>query len=113
MSPYNRNTLIVGIAAAIVIGGVVSYFASALPDGLEKTQEDMAAAEVTHAPVAPPPSPFAEYSLKGIPEGFVANAAAGVAGSLLVLGILLGVGHLLRRSRREAAPGGAGTPPHR
>jgi len=103
MTPYNRNTLLVGILVAVVIGGFVSYFASSSPDGLEKTQEDMAAAEPPHAPAAPPPSPFAEYNLKGLPEGFLSNAAAGVAGSLLVLGVLLGVGYALKRRRRPVA----------
>ncbi len=111
MTPYNRNTLLVGVLAAVLIGGIVSYFASPSPDGLEKAQEDMAAAAPPHAPAAPPPSPFAEYNLRGVPAGFLSNAAAGVAGSLLVLGVLLGVGYLLRRSRRAAAPDGAGGPP--
>lgn len=103
MTPYNRNTLLVGLLAAVVIGGVVSYFASSSPDGLEKTQEDMAAAAPPHTPAAPPPSPFAEYNLKGVPTGLLSNAAAGVAGSLLVLGVLLGVGYALKRRRGSAA----------
>ena len=37
MTRYNRNTLLVGLVAALVVGGLVSYFASTHPDGLEKT----------------------------------------------------------------------------
>ena len=97
MTKANRNTLLVGLAAAILVAGVVSYFASAQPDGLEKTQADLRADAPRHGGVEAPPLAFNEYSLKGLGEGFWANAAAGVAGSLLVLAILLGVGWLIRR----------------
>ncbi|MBL7139395.1 MAG: PDGLE domain-containing protein [Planctomycetes bacterium] len=97
MTTYNRNTLIVGIVAALVVGGVMSYFASSSPDGLEKTQEDLDAAEPRHGGVEAPPVAFHEYSLKCLGEGFWSNAAAGVAGSLLVLGIVLLLGRALRR----------------
>jgi len=100
MTKANRNTLIVGLVLALLVGGVVSYFASPHPDGLEKTQEDLGADEARHEGVEAPPVAFHEYSLKWLGEGFWANAAAGVVGSLLVLAILLGVGRLLR-CRRE------------
>lgn len=103
MSPYNRATLLVGLGIALAIGGIVSYFASPAPDGLEKTQERLGAAEPKHGEVAAPPSAFREYALKGVASGFLANAAAGIAGSLVVLAIVLGVGYALRR-RRAAAP---------
>lgn len=99
MTAYNRRTLLVGIAAAVLVGGVVSYFASTCPDGLEKTQEDLGAAEPVRPPLDVPPVAFQEYNLKWLGEGFWANAAAGIVGSLLVLGLLLGVGRLLRRRR--------------
>jgi cobalt/nickel transport protein len=107
MTAYNRNTLIVGLAAALVIGAVVSYFASSHPDGLEKTQEDLGAAEPVHDGVEAPPVAFDEYSLKWLGEGFWGNAVAGVFGCLLVMGVLLGLGYLLRRKRPETAANGA------
>ena len=106
MTAYNRNTLIVGLAAALAIGAIVSYFASGDPDGLEKTQEDLGAAEPVHTGLDAPPVAFDEYSLKWLGEGFWANAAAGVVGSLLVMGLLLGLGYLLRRKRPETAANG-------
>ena len=104
MNAYNRKTLVVGVLIALAIAGVVSYFASGEPDGLEKTQEDLGAAEPVAEPVAHPPSPFHEYSLGLLGEGFWGNAVAGVAGSLLVLGLVLAVGYLLKRRGRQAAP---------
>ena len=104
MTTYNRNTLLVGIVAAILIGGIVSYFASPSPDGLEKTQEDLGATEAAHPGFESPPVLFHEYSLQWLGEGFWGNAAAGVVGSLIVLGILLGLGYLLKRQKAAAEP---------
>jgi len=103
MNAYNRTTLAVGVIAAVLIGGGLSYFASSAPDGLEKSQEELGAAEPAHGVVAAPPSLFQEYKLRWLGEGFWANAAAGVLGSLLVMGLLLGLGRLLRRPPAPAA----------
>ena len=103
MTGYNRNTLLVGIAVAVVIGGVVSYFASPAPDGLEKTQEELGAAERVYAVVDVSPVAFNEYNFKWLGEGFWANAAAGTIGSLMVLAVVLGLGRLLAR-RTPPAP---------
>ncbi|HUX02912.1 MAG: PDGLE domain-containing protein [Phycisphaerae bacterium] len=97
MNAYNRNTLIVGVAVALLIGGIVSYFASGDPDGLEKTQETLGADKPVHRSVEPPPSLFEGYSLKWLGEGFWSNAVAGVVGILLVLGVLLLVARILKR----------------
>lgn len=102
MSAYNRNTLIVGLAAALVVGGIMSYFASDKPDGLEKTQEDLAAAEPAHKGLDAPPVAFEQYTLKWFGEGFWGNAAAGAVGSMLVMGLLLGLGRLVRRKPAQA-----------
>ena len=104
MNAYNRKTLVVGILIALAIGGVVSYFASGAPDGLEKTQEELGAAEPVQKGVEAPPSVFEEYHLAWLGEGFWGNAVAGIAGSLLVLGLVLAAGHLLKRRGRRAAP---------
>ena len=107
MTAYNRRTLIVGVAVALVIGGVVSYFASSAPDGLEKFQEDQGAATPAYPTVETPPIAFQDYNFNGLGEGFWANAVAGVVGSLIVLAILLLVGYALRRRRPPVPRGGS------
>ncbi|HUS45190.1 MAG TPA: PDGLE domain-containing protein [Phycisphaerae bacterium] len=102
MTAYNRKTLLLGAAIALAVGGIVSYFASGAPDGLEKAQEDLGMAEPAHAGLDAPPVVFEEYSLKGLGSGFWGNAAAGVVGSLLVLAVLLLVGYLLKRRKRPS-----------
>ena len=111
MSAYNRNTIIVGLAAALLVGAVVSYFASGNPDGLEKTQENLGAADTAYQGLQAPPVAFQEYSLTWLGEGFWGNAAAGVFGSLLVMALLLGLGRLLRRKRPEADAGDSSAMP--
>jgi hypothetical protein len=102
MNLYNRRTLVGGAAIALLIAGVISYFASPSPDGLEKAQEELDAATPVRQAVEVPPVVFQEYNLKGLGEGFWANAAAGVTGSLLVLALLLGVGYMLCRRARPS-----------
>jgi len=97
VNAYNRKTLVVGVLIALAIAGVVSYFASGEPDGLEKTQEELGADQPMHEGVGSPPSIFNGYGLKGLSAGFWNNAAAGVVGSLLVLGVLLAVARILKR----------------
>jgi len=99
MTAYNRNTLLVGIAIALLVGGALSYLRSESPDGLEKTQERLGVAEPTGSTIEPPPSVFQDYNLRVLGDGFWANAAAGVIGCVVLMGMLLGVGRLLKRAR--------------
>ena len=108
MTYYNLRTFVVGAVIAVLVAGVISYFASANPDGLEKAQEELGVAGPAHSPVEVPAVAFQEYNLKWIGEGFWSNAVAGVVGAMAVLAILLGVGRLLVRSKAKA-PGAAGT----
>jgi len=108
MTAYNRRTLIGGMLIAVFVAGVISYFASANPDGLEKAQEELGVAGPAHTPVEVPPVAFQEYNLKWLGEGFWSSAVAGVVGAMVVLAILLGVGWLLARGKAKA-PAGAGT----
>jgi hypothetical protein len=103
MTARGWHTLAAGTVLALVVAGVISYFASRNPDGLEATAERLGVVATPESGVAPPASPFKDYGVKWLPEGFSSNAIAGVTGTALVLGILLGMGVLLRR--RPAARG--------
>jgi hypothetical protein len=104
MTTYNRATILAGIVVGVVVGGILSYFASANPDGLEKFQQDVGAERPVHKGIEAPPIAFKEYNLKWLGGGFWANAAAGVAGSLAVMGVLLGLGRLMHRRRAATDP---------
>ncbi|KOV85418.1 hypothetical protein ADL03_11470 [Nocardia sp. NRRL S-836] len=77
----------------MLIAGVLSYFASGDPDGLDKTVEDTGIAE--HAREHPfAGSAFADYALGG-DDRF--TGVAGVLGVVVVLGLSFGLFWLLRK----------------
>ncbi|WP_053733344.1 PDGLE domain-containing protein [Nocardia sp. NRRL S-836] len=78
---------------SLLIAGVLSYFASGDPDGLDKTVEDTGIAE--HAREHPfAGSAFADYALGG-DDRF--TGVAGVLGVVVVLGLSFGLFWLLRK----------------
>jgi PDGLE domain len=87
----------VGFAlAAVLIAGVVSYFASGSPDGLERVAGDhgIAAAEEKHATGE---SPLADYGVRGVDSDLLSGGLAGVIGVGVVLVVAGGIAFLVRR----------------
>jgi cobalt/nickel transport protein len=87
----------VGIAvAALLLAGVVSYYASANPDGLEyvahKTGFLDSASEHGAAD-----GPLADYSTKGVDDARLSGGLAGVIGTVVVLVIAGGLALFVRR----------------
>ncbi|MEU7475967.1 PDGLE domain-containing protein [Lentzea sp. NPDC042327] len=81
---------------SLLIAGVLSYFASGDPDGLDKTVEDTGIAE--HAQEHPfAGSAFADYALGG-DDRF--TGLAGVLGVVVVLGLSFGLFWLLRKKTK-------------
>lgn len=78
---------------SLLIAGVLSYFASSDPDGLDRTVEDTGIA--AHAQAHPlAGSAFADYSLGGDSRF---TGLAGVLGVVVVLGLSFGLFWLLRK----------------
>ncbi|SER85410.1 cobalt/nickel transport protein [Lentzea xinjiangensis] len=78
---------------SLLVAGVLSYFASGAPDGLDKTVEDTGIAE--HAREHPlAGSALADYALGG-DDAF--TGVAGVLGVLVVLAVSFGLFWLLRK----------------
>jgi len=75
----------VGIAVvALLLAGVVSYYASANPDGLEYVAGKTGFLDsADDSPAAD--SPFADYATKGVDDARLGGGLAGVSGALLVL----------------------------
>lgn len=103
---------IVAVAALIVtllVAGVVSYYASGSPDGLEKvsveqgfdgTARDSAAAD----------SPMADYSTLGVADERLSGGLAGVVGVLVVLAVAGLLFWVLRRRARAGDASGRSSP---
>lgn len=92
-----------GLVVTLLVAGVLSYFASASPDGLESAAEKAGFGH-TATDSATAGSPLADYAVGG-QEGFLSGSAAGVVGVVVVLVLAGGIAMLLRRrDARDDAP---------
>lgn len=90
---HNRTRiLLVGVLIASVVAVSSAWLASGDPDGLERVAEDKAFIDAAKDPgyeVLP------DYTIPGL-DGEISTAIAGIVGVLILLGVGLGAGHLLR-----------------
>lgn len=101
MRPVSTRTLLrVGLLTALVLAGVVSYYASASPDGLNRVAGDLGFASTEQASRAGG-GPLAGYEVAGVDDGRVSGGLAGVLGCLVVLGCTSLL--VLVRGRRPAS----------
>lgn len=91
-----RNFLIAGFVASLFLAGVVSFYASSSPDGLEKVAQDIGfsetAKENTNADGV-----LADYGVKGVDNERLSTGAAGVIGVIATGVISTGLFMLVRR----------------
>ncbi|MEZ5117679.1 MAG: cobalt ECF transporter T component CbiQ [Candidatus Nanopelagicales bacterium] len=97
--------LAVGLALSVVLAGVVSFYASAAPDGLEKVAEDqgfLASAEDS----AVAGSPLADYGVAGVSDERFSVGLAGLIGVLIMVAVAFVLFWWIGR-RRGASSGAA------
>lgn len=95
--------IIAGLAVSLVLGGVVSYWASSHPDGLEWVAEeegfiDTATENETQKELAPIP----DYEAP-VDNDFMKVSLAGVIGTLLTFAVALGIAWLIKRRKQPTA----------
>ncbi len=88
----------VGLAVCLLLGGGVSYFASAAPDGLNAVAEEQGFAD-TERQHDLDGSPVAGYETEGVDDGWLSTGVAGVAG--VGLTFLAAAGLMLAVRRRS------------
>lgn len=88
--------LLVALAVTLIVAGVLSFYASGHPDGLEHVAETLGFAG-TAGDHAAADSPLADYGTKGVEDPRLSGGIAGVAGVLLVGLVMLALARLLRR----------------
>jgi hypothetical protein len=101
----SRALLAAGLLVSLLLAGVVSFYASSHPDGLEYVaqQTGFIDSATDHAAVD---SPIADYTTRGVDDARLSRGIAGVSGALLVLTLAGGLFLVLRRRDDD----GAGVP---
>lgn len=102
MSKQTKTLLIAGLGVSLLMGGVISFWASSHPDGLEWVAEEKgflgkASENETQKNAAPIP----DYEMPGVENNFLKVSLAGVVGTLICFGLALLLGRLLRRRKQE------------
>lgn len=91
-----RVWILTALIAALLVAGVISFWASAAPDGLEKTSAAAGILPPENAS-SPLPAPLKDYQVAGLSNKFFSNGLAGLVGALLVLALVFTAGRLLTR----------------
>jgi hypothetical protein len=91
----------IGLAVSLVLAGVVSYYASSSPDGLEKVAEDIGFIDSAEDS-AVANSPLSDYGVSGVSDERLSVGLAGVVGVALTAAIAFGLFTWLARRRRDA-----------
>ncbi|MGO4425074.1 PDGLE domain-containing protein, partial [Streptomyces sp. MCAF7] len=97
-----RRVWAIGVAAALLCAGVVSFYASASPDGLEKVAHDNGIDKKTEDH-ASKDSPLADYGVKDISDARLSGGLAGVIGVGATLAVGSGLFIVVRRRAKKAA----------
>ena len=91
-----KTFLITGFIASLFLAGIVSFYASSNPDGLEKVAGDIGfidtAKENTNSEGI-----LADYGVKGVDNQRLSTGAAGVVGVVATAAISTGLFALIRR----------------
>ncbi len=91
------------LVAALLIAGVVSYYASSEPDGLTKVSQDQGFAD-TETDHGTADSPLAGYTAKDVDNERLSGGVAGVIGVVVVLALGTGLAYAVRRRGRSDTP---------
>lgn len=89
-----RRLVLGGLSLALVIVGILSFYASGHPDGLEYVAGQLGFADSAR-PAAD--APLADYQVPGLPNGRLSGGLAGVMGALIVLITMMLLVKLMRR----------------
>ena len=95
-----RTLVLAGLAVALLLAGVVSFYASSHPDGLEYVAERTGFIDSADEHAAGD-GPFADYATKGVDDARLSGGVAGVVGTLVVLVLAGGLAFAVRRRGRS------------
>lgn len=96
----NKKFYVGALFVSLLLAGVVSFYASSNPDGLEKVAETVGFIE-TAEDHAIADSPLADYSVKGVDNERLSVGLSGVIGVLGTAGVSVGLFYFLRRDKSK------------
>ena len=99
-----RTLWIIGLLVALVCAGIISYYASSSPDGLEFVAEKLGFIDAAGDHMAAS-GPLADYQVAGIENERVAGGLAGIIGSLVVLVLSFGLFRVVANRRKSVDAG--------
>lgn len=104
-----KTTMAILLVAALVIGGVISLFASSFPDGLEWSMEKITGSTELEASgsiyetadsIVSATALLPDYAFKGS-ESAAGTSFSGIVGALAVLGLCIGVCYLFKFFKKK------------
>lgn len=98
-----RRLVGVGLAVCLVIAGLVSYYASSHPDGLEFVSRSLGFGDAARQSPTEG-SPLAGYAVRGVSDGRLSGGLAGVVGAVVVGLLMFGLVRLVRRRGSTERP---------
>jgi hypothetical protein len=96
-----RRFVVVGVVVSLLVAGVLSFYASSHPDGLNSVAQSLGFASTERAS-ATSGSPLSGYSVRGVGDDRLSGGLAGVAGVVVVGALMTGLVLLLRRRTPKA-----------
>lgn len=91
------------LVATLLMAGVVSFYASSDPDGLDRVSQDEGFADTAQDHAASD-GPLSDYAVSGVDDARVSGGLAGVLGVGIVLVLTGGIAYAVRR-RPGSEPG--------
>jgi cobalt/nickel transport system permease protein/cobalt/nickel transport protein len=107
-----RRLVVVGILVSLFLAGVVSFYASSHPDGLEFVAGEKGFLHSAGAH-ASDDSPFAGYATRGVENARLSGGIAGVVGAALVFVLAGGLFLVVRRRDQADTAGDTARDPRR
>lgn len=98
-----RTLMTVGLLVALLLAGVVSFYASSKPDGLEYVAGKIGFLETADEHAAAD-GPLADYATRGVHDARLSGGLAGIAGALVVLVLAGGLAFAVRRPSDRDRP---------
>jgi cobalt/nickel transport protein len=94
----NKNFYLIGLTIALVIAGVLSFYASSAPDGLERVATDLGFIDAAKDSAASS-SALADYGVAGIGNERLSVGLAGIIGVIATGAVMYLIIRLLSKKK--------------